>query len=88
MGQPEQEVVVDMVTYLEETLAQMDAWMATWRTEREQLAMRLAAMRAASDPAVGEAAADYRRRLAENRPYETAEDAETLLAEAHRRFNA
>ncbi len=52
------------------------------------MAVRVAAIEAADDPKIAIAAADYEARVADSRPYEGAEDAERLLAEAHRRFGS
>ena len=49
-------------------------------------AVRLAAIEAAEDDAVMNAAADFEARSMEGRAYEGAEDTETLLSDAHRRF--
>lgn len=78
--------VVDMVQYLRDFIAQIDDAVTPWLVKREELAVRLAALDAASDRDVAEAAADYRDRVAGNRPYEHAEDAKALLSEAHRRY--
>jgi chorismate mutase len=88
MSQPErvEVVVVDMVEYLRETIAQMDAAINPYLASRQELALRLAALEAASDPAILAAAEDYADRVEADRPYEEAEDAEELLSEAHRRY--
>lgn len=78
--------VVDMVHYLRDLIDEIDQAVGGWTTKRQEFAVRLAAMEAATDPAVLEAVSDYEARVAEGRPYEDAEDAESLLAEAHRRF--
>ena len=87
MSLPERKIeVVEMRTYLRETLAEMDragAWLAA---KREQFAMRLAALDAADDDRVLEVASDFEARTAAGRTYDGAEDAETLLSDAHRRF--
>lgn len=88
MGEPlrRDEEVINMVQYMRDSLARMDQAVEAWMTERNELAVRLAAMESAHDPKVLAAAEDYQRRIAEERPYEDAEDAETLIGEAHRRF--
>ncbi len=88
MSQPERVefVVVDMVEYLRETIAQMDAAINPYLARRHDLALRLAALEVATDPAILAAAEDYEDRVEANRPYEAAEDAEELLSEAHRRY--
>jgi hypothetical protein len=88
ISQPErvEVVVVDLVQYLRETIAQMDAAINPYLAKRQEVALRLAALEAASDGTVLEAAADYQDRVAANRPYETAEDAETLLSDAYNRY--
>lgn len=78
--------VVGMADYLRETVAEMDALMGEWLVRREQMAVKIAAIEAAENPAVLEAAEDYRQRLADGRPYEDAESAESVLSEAYRRF--
>ncbi len=75
-----------MVAYMRELISEIDEAIAPWLAKRQEIAARLAAMEAATDPAVLEVAADYEERLAEDRPYEDAEDAETLLSEAHKRY--
>lgn len=80
--------VVDMVDYLSETIAEIDAMIHDLEVKRHGFAVRLAVLRASSDPAVAEAAADYEARVAEGRPYESAEPAQDLIAEAHRRFGS
>ncbi len=78
--------VVDMVDYLRDVIGKIDEAVGGWTTKRQELAVRLAAMEAATDPAVLEVASDYEARLVADRPYNDAEDAESLLSEAHRRF--
>jgi hypothetical protein len=75
-----------MASYLRETVAEIDEVMAYWLTRREQMAVKIAALEAAENPAVIQAAEDYAQRVAEGRPYEDAEDASDLLSEAYRRF--
>ena len=55
---------------------------------RREIALRLAVLRAAQDPAVVAAAADFDERVAENRPYENARPAEDVIREAHARDGA
>ncbi len=88
MSQPErvEVVVVDMVQYIRETIAQLDAAINPYLAKRQELALRLAALEAASDPAVVEAAEDYQERVRTDQPYEDAEDAAAMLSEAHRRY--
>ena len=78
--------VVDMVHYLRDLIGEIDQAVDGWTAKRHEFAVRLAAMEAATDPAVLREASDYEARLAEGRPYDDAEDAESLLSEAHRRF--
>jgi hypothetical protein len=80
------EQLIDLVDYLSETIARMDAAIGRMQADRRELATRLAALEAASDLAVLSAADDYERRVAENRPYEDAVGGQTLIEEAHRRF--
>ena len=80
------QVVTDMVQYLRDFIASIDEAINPWLTKRQELTVRLAALEAASDPAVLDAAADYQDRAVALRPYEDAEDAGTLLSEAHRRY--
>ncbi len=75
-----------MRTYLRETIAKIDHMTRYLAIEREEFAMRLAAIEAAEDGAVLQAAADFEARSKEGRAYEGAEDAETLLSDAHHRF--
>jgi len=84
--QPQDEHVVDMVEYLRDTLAEIDAAIAELNQRRVGIAERLAVIAAASDPMVHKAVADYSARLAEDRPYEDARDANELIMEAHRQF--
>lgn len=78
--------VIDMVSYLRDWIAEIDQAVGAWTAKREDFAIRLAAMEAATDPAVLEIARDYEDRVEEKRPYEDAEDATRLLSEAHRRY--
>ncbi len=80
--------VVDFVEYLRQTIADVDEAMVAWSERRREMAVRVAAIEAADDPKLADAAADYQARVADSRPYEGAEDAERLLAEAHRRFGS
>lgn len=87
MAEPaRQDQVVEMVQYLRDTIAQIDDALHDLQVRRTGLAIRLAAIEASGDPAVAEAAADYAVRVTENRPYEDAEDAESILAEACSRY--
>lgn len=87
MGEPaRQDQVVEMVHYLRDTITEIDDAVRELQARRTGLAVRLAAMEASGDPAVVAAAADYAARVTENRPYEDAEDAESLIVEAHRRY--
>ncbi len=81
-----QDHVVEMVQYLRDTIAEIDDALRDLQVRRTGLAIRLAAIEAAGDSAVVEAAADYAARVTENRPYEDAEAAESLLAEAYSRY--
>lgn len=93
MGMPaeQHDSVVSIVDYLEETLRKMDEFVSdiqAWAEARQEIAERLAVMRAASDPAVAAAAEDYDQRLAEGRPYENARPAEDVIRDAHARYGA
>ena len=81
-----QDQVVEMVHYIRETIAEIDDAVRELQARRTGLAVRLAAMEASGDPAVLDVAADYGARVAETRPYEGAEDVESLIVEAHRRY--
>lgn len=78
--------VTNLADYLRETITELDETIAELTTRRRGLKIRLAAIEATSDPLVVEAAEDYRWRVESNQPYEHAEDAESLLSEATRRF--
>jgi chorismate mutase len=80
------ERVVDMVDYLRETIGEIDEMVVDLQAKRAGLAIRLAALEMATDAEVSTAAGDYEARVATGRPYESAEDAETLIAEAHRHY--
>jgi len=88
MGTPEAErsEVVEFADYLRATLSSMDEATAELQARRKGLAIRLDAINAATSERVTKAAADYESRMADGRPYEDAEDAEALLAEAHARY--
>lgn len=88
MSQPErvEAVVIDLVEYLRETIAQMDAAINPYLAKRQELALRLAALESASDETVLQAAADYQDRVEMNLPYDTAEDAGALLSDAYNRY--
>lgn len=78
-------VVADMAQYLRDALAETDKHIHEMQVGRTRMALRLAGLDAASDPAVLEAEADYEARVAAGRPYENAEDAESLISEAYGR---
>jgi phosphatidate phosphatase APP1 len=78
--------VVDMTEYLRDTIRDLDDTVAVFLERRQKLALRLAVLEAAEDPTVRGVAEDYERRVREDRPYETAEPAEDVIAEAHRRY--
>jgi hypothetical protein len=88
MGEPrpQNEHVVDMVEYLRDTLAEIDAAIAELNERRLGIAVRLAVIASANDPLIQSAAEDYMARVAEQRPYEDATDANELIMEAHRRY--
>ncbi|MDP9389244.1 MAG: hypothetical protein M3Q48_15345 [Actinomycetota bacterium] len=86
MAEPADDRVIEVVDYLRETIADIDETVRSWHLKRTKLAVRLAALEAATDGSVLEAAADYERRLGEDRPYEAAEDVADLVKEAHSRF--
>lgn len=78
--------VVDMVSYLRDTIAEIDSSIVEFQARREGLARRLAVLEAAMDPQIASDVADYERRIADNRPYESAQSADSLLSELHRKF--
>ena len=79
------EQVVDMVTYLRETITKIDDVMAEWQQRRLEVSTRLAALEAANDPGLQTIADDYADRVRTNTPYENARPAEDVITEAHRR---
>lgn len=81
-----QDQIVDMVTYLRDTIEEIDHAVAELQRRRTGLAVRLAAIQAATDPTLQAAADDYSQRITENRPYENAQPAEEIITEAHRRL--
>jgi GTP1/Obg family GTP-binding protein len=80
-----EEQIVDMMTYLRETIAKFDNAIAEMQANRTELASRLAAIEAATDSDLQAAAADYSDRVVAKRPYEDAQSAESLIREAHGR---
>lgn len=85
--------VIDLATYLRETIAEMDETIAKmesnireWKGKRDSLAVRLAVIEASNDDQLRAAVEDYKDRVATNRPYESAEPAEKVLSEAWKRF--
>ena len=88
MGEPRprDDQVVDMAEYLRETLGEIDSVIAELSERRMGIAARLAVIVAATDPATQSAVADYSARVDEGRAFEDAEDANSLIMEAHRRF--
>jgi hypothetical protein len=90
VAMPEQhETVVSIVDYLEATLRKMDEFVSeiqAWAEARQEIALRLAVLRAAADPAVHDAASDYEQRVAEGRPYEAARPADDVIRDAHARY--
>jgi len=81
---PARESVVSIAQYLRETLAKMDQNILEMQERRHEFAVRLAVIEAAEDPTVLAAIAEHEERA--GAPYEGAEDADSLLAEAHRHF--
>jgi hypothetical protein len=79
--------VIDMESYLVETLAKMDRVIRDLTEDRHDIAMRLAVIRATTAEGVERAVAEYEQRLASGEPF-TGEDAESLLSEAHRRYGS
>lgn len=79
--------VVDMETYLVETLVKMDRVIRELAEDRQDIAMRLAVIRATGSTGVDEAVAEFERRVAAETPY-VGDDAAQLLSEAHRRFGS
>ncbi|MGH9152896.1 MAG: hypothetical protein ACRD03_10970 [Acidimicrobiales bacterium] len=86
MAGPANQEVVSLVDYLSETIAEIDATVSGWQTKRTVLALRLAALEAATDPEVLAAAEDFEARVAEGRPYEGAQSVADLVKEAHARY--
>lgn len=86
MGEPVNDQIVSVVDYLRETIGDIDATVQGLQSERTTLAVRLAALEAATDPDVLEAAEDFASRTEDGRRYEGAEDANDLIREAHARF--
>lgn len=78
--------VVTLVDHVRGLIADYDRAIAEMHVNRQGLLLKLAALEAAADPAVLDAAADYDERIAEGRGYEDARDAGDVIAEAHRRF--
>lgn len=78
--------VIEIDEYLEDTLTKMDRAMADFGRDRQEIAVRIAALRAARDERVHEAADEYEAAVAAGRGYEAAEDVGDVLGEAHRRF--
>lgn len=79
-----QESVVSMAQYLRDTLAELDGSIRDMQAQRHRLAVRLAVIEAAEDPAVKRAVEEYSTRSGE--PYPDAESAGTLISDAHRHF--
>ncbi|MGO9912255.1 MAG: hypothetical protein ACLPQS_13985 [Acidimicrobiales bacterium] len=84
--QPVENEIIEMRAYLRETLAEIDGMIKRLSENRHDVALRLAAIEAAEDPAVKAAVQDHERRSGE--PYEDAQDANQLLGEAHRRLTS
>lgn len=78
--------IVEMATYLRETISEMDEGIAEMRQRRMGLALRLAVIESSSDEATLAAAADYEARVSAGTPYEDALDAEEALTEAWKRY--
>lgn len=78
--------VVEIVDYLRETISKADTAIRDMQAHRNELALRLAVIQAATSNDVRAALEDHDERVASNRPYEDAESAEKLLSEAHNRF--
>jgi hypothetical protein len=84
--QPAESEVVEMRAYLRETLRYIDGMIQKLTADRHDVALRLAAIEAAEDPAVIAAVQDHEHRA--GRPYVDAQDANQLLSEAHRRLTS
>lgn len=76
------EQVVDLAEYLEATIARMDGAILNMQADRTELAIRLAGIRAASDPTVLAAAAAHEA----GTDYSDARDANEVIGELHRRY--
>lgn len=86
IAEPANNEVVSLVDYLRETIAEIDSTVSGWHARRTALALRLAALEAATDPEVLAAAEDFDARVAEGRPYEGAQSVADLVKEAHARY--
>jgi hypothetical protein len=80
------EEVIEMVAYLRETIAKFDHAIAEMQANRTELAGRLAAIEAGTDPDLRAAADDYAHRVRTNSPYEDAMPAETMIREVRGRI--
>jgi uncharacterized membrane protein YccC len=74
--------VVSVEEYLSAALEEIDEALRGVIRLRDQAAARIHALRMADDEGVRAAMADYRRRAAEQRPYEDAMSVEELVAKA------
>lgn len=86
IAEPANNEVVSLVDYFRETIAEIDATVNGWHAKRTALALRLAALEAATDPEVLAAAQDFEKRVADGRPYEGAQSVAELVKEAHARY--
>ncbi len=80
--------VVEFADYLRATVDRIDEAAAELLARRRELALRLDTIEAATSARVTNAALDYESRVTDGRPYESAENAEDVLTEAHARYGA
>jgi hypothetical protein len=77
--------VVEITDHIRETMAKADAAIHEMAVTRTDLAIRLALLKAATDPEIEAAVADYEERVETGRGYD-ARSAELVLADAWQRF--
>jgi hypothetical protein len=80
------EEVISVTEYLRNTIAGIDKTVRDWQIQRAELAIKLSVIEAATDPDVAAAVSDYESRVAEGRPYESAESIEDIIREASSRL--
>jgi hypothetical protein len=78
--------VIDMVSYLRETISKLDRMIAEMQANRIEMASRLAVIEAGTDPELRVAAEDLADRVRKNRPYEDAMSADALVREIQTRI--